>query len=288
MMSIEIIQERLNSYQSRNLNEEENALKEITLEIALSGLSRAGFFKVGVFQGGTSLRILYRLNRFSEDLDFALQEPNPSFDWVPYLNALQIELETYGYQLQIQDRSSQNGNVKSAFLKDDSIGKILLLSHRNPSTPRSIRIKLEIDINPPLGAKVEQKYIDFPVTVPILIHDLPSLFAGKSHALLCRPWAKGRDWYDFLWYVGRRVVPNFEFLTNAIQQVGPWKSQDLEVTQEWYIEKLKEKMVSIDWEKNKEDIAKFLKQTDLDLLQSWEASFFLDRLALLKEYLRQA
>src|ERR1700733_7182181 len=104
-MSIEIIQQRLNSYKPINELEEQNALKEITQEIALSGLSRAGFFKEAVFQGGTCLRIFYGLNRFSEDLDFALLETKKTFKWISYLKSLQTELEAYGYTIQIDDRS---------------------------------------------------------------------------------------------------------------------------------------------------------------------------------------
>ena len=193
-MSVKLIQDRLSRYQSRNQLEEENAIKEITQEVALSGLSRAGFFKIAAFQGGTCLRILYGLNRFSEDLDFVLNQPDQTFDWTPYLKSLKTELEAYGYQLQIQDRSNAENAIKVGFLKDDSIGKVLFLSHRNQQgLASSIKIKLEIDTNPPGGSTVEQKYIDFPVTVPILAHDSSSLFSGKSHALLCRSWEKGRD-----------------------------------------------------------------------------------------------
>jgi predicted nucleotidyltransferase component of viral defense system len=324
-MTIKLIQQRINSYQAKSHLEEENAIKEITQEIALSGLSRAGFFKTAVFQGGTALRILHGLNRFSEDLDFSLQKPNPSFDWKPYLKSLETELVTYGYQFEIQDRSSTDSNVKAVFLKDNSLGKILLLKHQNPGTPKSIQIKLEVDINPPLGGKIEQRYIEFPVTVPVVIHDLPSLFAGKSHALLCRNWEKGRDWYDFIWYVGKKVVPNFALLSNAIRQMGPWKdkeikelppkggrflagkesvickgsldlplkgedcaSQPVQITPQWYIEKMRSKIASIDWEQNKKDISRFLKPSDLYLLKTWNQAFFLNRMELLENYLLSA
>src|SRR5262245_57980753 len=123
-MSIQIIQHKLQEFKPENPLEEQNALKEITQEIALSGLSRAGFFKEAAFQGGTCLRIFYGLNRFSEDLDFALLKPREGFNWRPYLNSLQTELEVYGYKLEVEDRSSFDKTVKVGFLKDDSIGKI--------------------------------------------------------------------------------------------------------------------------------------------------------------------
>lgn len=279
-MSIKIIQDKLDQYKPQNQLEEENALKEIAQEIALSALSRAGFFKVAAFQGGTCLRILYGLNRFSDDLDFALNEPDPSFKWAPYLKNLQTELEVYGFQFKIEDRDKDT-SVKSVFLKDDSIGNILILNHRNQGKSKMIKIKLEIDTTPPLGAKNEQKTINFPVTVPVISHDLPSLIAGKSHALLCRDVAKGRDWFDFIWYAGGKTPINFDLLTKAIKQYGPWKNQKIQVDKKWYSENLSVKIERTDWKKQKKDVERFLKANDLDLLRQWGTAFFLDRLAVL-------
>lgn len=277
-MSIKIIQDKLDQYKPQTQLDEENALKEIAQEIALSALSRSGFFKVAAFQGGTCLRILYGLNRFSEDLDFALHEPNPSFKWSPYAKNLQAELETYGFQFTIQDRDKDK-TVKNIFLKSDSIGNILHLNYRDQINRRPIKIKLEIDTNPPLGAKIDQKYIDFPVTVPVVCHDIPSLFAGKSHALLCREIAKGRDWYDFSWYAGRKTSINFDFLSNALEQFGPWKGQKIKVNKKWYYENLSTKIKKTDWTQQQKDLERFLKPKDLELLQQeWSEKFFLKRL----------
>jgi len=279
-MSIKIIQNKLNQYNPQNQIEEENALKEIAQEIALSALSRSGFFKVAAFQGGTCLRILHGLDRFSEDLDFALNEPNPSFKWTPYLKNLQTELEVYGFQFKIEEESKDK-NVKNVFLKDDSIKNMLILNHREQGKQKTIKIKLEIDTNPPLGAKNDQKTINFPVSVPVVAHDLPSLFAGKSHALLCRDPSKGRDWYDFVWYAGGRTPINFELLTNAIDQMGPWKGKKIAVNKKWYFENLKERIKITDWKKQRTDVERFLKPKDLDLLQQWNALFFVGRLSSL-------
>ncbi len=284
-MSMTLIQERLNSYQARNELEEHNALKEITQELALTGLSRAGFFKKAAFQSGACLRIFYGVNRFSEDLDFALMHPDGSFRWDSYLKSLQSELEAFGYHIQIEDRSSLKNAVKVGFLKDNSIGKMLTLHSLSSGIAKTIKIKLEIDTHPPAGARFEQKYVDFPVTVPILIHDMPSLFAGKSHALLCREWEKGRDWYDFNWYVSRKSSVNFEFLTNAIEQMGPWKGRKIKVDKNWYIQAMREKIKKIDWKKQKNDVARFLKKQDLDLLELWSTDFFLQRLKVLEDIL---
>ena len=284
-MSIRIIQDRLNQYRPENQLEEENSLKEITQEVALAGLSRVGFFKLAAFQGGTSLRILYGLNRFSEDLDFSLNKPSSHFNWNPFLIGLQTELKAYGYQLQIQDRSSIENPVKMGFLKDDSIGKILELRHKSTSTAKSIKIKLEIDTNPPAGALTEQKYIDFPLTVPVVAHDPTSLFAGKCHALLCRPWEKGRDWYDFLWYVSRKTQLNYTLLRNALQQMGPRKGKKQKLDKKFFLELLEQKIKITNWTKQKQDVARFLKASDSDLLNLWNTDFFLNRLQIIKDYL---
>src|SRR3989338_8121758 len=128
-MTVSVIQQKLDEYKPLDALEEENSLKEVSQEIILSGLSRAGFFKIAAFMGGTCLRICFGLRRFSEDLDFALNKSNPDFDWKPYLVSLRTELEAYGYQLEVSDRSSLSSAVKVGFLKDNSIGKLLEFHH---------------------------------------------------------------------------------------------------------------------------------------------------------------
>lgn len=130
-MNVAIIQQRLNTYQCKTPLDEENAIKEITQEVALMALARANFFRVAAFHGGTALRILYGLQRFSEDLDFALQQPNEHFKWSQYFDTIDNELKNYGYQAEFQDRSNADQNIKKAFLKDNSIGKVLILHYPN-------------------------------------------------------------------------------------------------------------------------------------------------------------
>ena len=129
-MSVRMIQGRLDSYGCRSTLEEEQALREITQEIVLAGLGRTDFFQKAAFQGGACLRIFRGLNRFSEDLDFALQAPDATFVLPPYLDALAKELTAYGYGLEIDDRSKVDQAVRMAFLKDDSVGKLLELAYR--------------------------------------------------------------------------------------------------------------------------------------------------------------
>ena len=162
-MSVKMIQERLDEYRCRSSLEEEQSLREITQEILLAALGRTDFFQKAGFQGGTCLRIFHRLNRSSEDLDFALQERNPSFNLRPYLDALEKELTAYGCELEVDDRFRVGKTVRKAFTKDDSLGSLLKLNFKPASGPmRKMRIKLEIDTNPPEGATFETRHLDFP------------------------------------------------------------------------------------------------------------------------------
>jgi predicted nucleotidyltransferase component of viral defense system len=171
-MSVKLIQERLNSYNCKSELEEEHAIREITQEVALAALSRTDFFKYGIFQGGTCLRIFYGLNRFSEDLDFILKEPNRNFKLQPHLQSLSEELQAYGYNVDITDRSKTDIAVRKAFIKDDSIGKVLQLNHAGKKGPfRKIRIKLEVDTNPPSGSETEIKYLDFPFVSSVTVQN---------------------------------------------------------------------------------------------------------------------
>lgn len=282
-MSIKLIQERLNSYNCKSELEEEHAIREITQEVALAALSRTDFFKYGVFQGGTCLRIFYGLNRFSEDLDFILKEPNSNFKLQPHLQSLSEELQAYGYNVDITDRSKTDITVRKAFIKDDSIGKVLQLNHAGKKGPfRKIRIKLEVDTNPPPGSQTEIKYLDFPFVSSVTVQDKPSLFAGKVHALLCREYIKGRDWYDFLWYTSQGIKINYRFLGSALKQQGPWKGQEINVNMEWCMAAIEKAIKSLDWKTTTEDVRRFVRVAEQPSLDLWSKELFLTQLEKLR------
>lgn len=283
-MNISLIQAKLLTYQCKTVLEQEHALKEITQEIALLALSRAGFFRIAAFQGGTCLRILYGLERFSEDLDFVLRAEDKTFVWNKYISNMHEEFIAYGFNLEVKDRAKYDSIVKTAFLKADSAGGILLLKDIRTNQPK-LKIKLEIDTHPPEGSLFENKYLDFPSPCSIQTQDLPSLFAGKCHALLCRNYTKGRDWYDFIWYIQRQTQINFTLLQNAIQQAGPWKDKHISVTRLWFLEKLKHKISAINWEETKQDVAPFLREKELIILEHWSEEFFLSCVEKLARYL---
>ena len=285
-MSVKMIQERFDSYRCASKQEVENAMSEIAQEIALASLARSDFFKKALFQGGTCLRILHGMQRFSEDLDFLLLRPDRTFQLDRYLGHVSEGFEAYGIDVEVQDRSQADSTVKKAFPKTDSLGKILSINDRGmDGRLKRVRIKFEVDSNPPQGSRAEIKYLDFPIPFSIAAQDLPSLFAGKSHALLCREYVKGRDWFDFVWYVGHRVKLNYDFLSSAVVQQGPWAGQGVDVTKEWYLDKMSQKISSINWDDARQDVKRFLTMSDLKSIEFWGKDYFRDRLRMLSDSL---
>jgi len=275
-VSVHIIQERLAGYQCRSTLEEEQALREITQEIILAGLGRTDLFGRAGFQGGSCLRIFHSLSRFSEDLDFALEAPDPRFRLSPYLERVREEVAVYGYELEIDDRSQAGAAVQQAFVKDESVGKLLRLGYQTGTGPmRKLRIKLEVDTNPPAGALYEMPVLDFPFPSAVRIFDLPSLFAGKLHALLCRDYLKGRDWYDFIWYTARSTPINHRLLSAALHQQGPWKGQSPKTDDAWCVEQLRAVIERLDWAQARRDVQRFVKPHELPSLELWTRGFFL-------------
>ncbi len=278
-MEIKVIEERIKEYKPNGKEEELNAFKEIVQEITLSALSRAEFFKYAAFQGGTSLRIVHGLTRFSEDMDFVLFQADPNFKWSHFFHEIDLEFSGYGFKLEVRDRSKVEDNVKRAFIKENSFGKVLkLIYERTRFDVQVVNIKLEIDTNPPMGSGFETKIIRFPEPFSIVVQDLPSLFAGKMHALLCREYTKGRDWFDFVWYMSRNIELNLLNLQNALVQQGPWKGKELDIDYNWVKEKLKEKIETIDWDVAIRDVQPFLRTRQSRTLDLWNKEFFLEML----------
>lgn len=282
-MSVQMIQQRLLNYNCKTDIEEQQAIREITQEVVLAALGRGDFFKQALFQGGTCLRIFYGLNRFSEDMNFILRETNPDFQLKDHIKHLTDELAAYGYNIEITDRDRADVTVKKVFLKDDSLGKVIDLRHANQAGPMAkIRIKLEVDTNPPAGSGHELKYLDFPFVSSVAVQDRPSLFAGKLHALLCREYIKGRDWYDFIWYTGNRTGINYAFLTSAINQLGPWQGQSITVDKAWLLSELERKIVSMNWKQAAEDVRRFVRVAEQPSLDLWSKDLFLGQLDKLR------
>lgn len=286
-MDNQIINTQLKRYSINTIEDEENALKEIMQEIALYALSTTDFFTKAQFQGGTALRILHQLPRFSEDLDFILGKPDKQFHWEPYIDAIKKVFVLYNIHPEIKDRSKESSTIQKLFLKDNSIGKIINLDFHHHAR-RKLLIKLEIDTNPPGGSQQEIKYLDFPIDYAINCQDLSSNFAGKCHALLCSAYEKGRDWFDFGWYVSNNTPVNLIFLENAINQQGPWAGKNIKVTNDWIIQSLEEKIATIDWKNAKLEIQRFVNAEYQDSIQLWSQNFFLGKTKKMATYLASA
>ncbi len=212
-----------------------------------------------------------------------MKERNPDFEWEKYLGAVTEELAAYGYRIEIQDRSARDTRdtmIKKALIKDDTIGKVLNFHYAGKAGVLSkIRIRLEVDSNPPSGSEYEIRYLDFPFVSSVVVQTLPSLFAGKIHALLCRDYLKGRDWYDFLWYTARKTPINYTLLSSALAQVGPWKGAGLSVDYSWCFEALRNKIETNDWQAAAEDVRRFVRVRDQKSLHLWSRELFLQQLA---------
>jgi len=283
---IDILHKRLERYSASDAKQEEQALKEILQEVALYGLWRADFFEIAAFQGGTCLRILHGLPRFSEDLDFILRTPDKEFRWNPFFDTLEIVMAEFGIRCELVDRGNMDRAVRQALLKDDSFAGQLNLSFFGGQNRRKLKVKLEIDTQPPEGSEFEYRYLDFPLDFELSVQTLSSNFSLKTHALLCRPYIKGRDWFDFGWYVTQDVAPNLLLLENALQQYGPWSGKFLPIDKDWLNKALSDKIGSIDWSKAAQDVAPFLPPAFQQSLKLWSRQFFAEKLATLMKKLQ--
>jgi hypothetical protein len=166
--------------------------------------------------------------------------------------------------------------VQTGFLKDDSLGRLLRLAYRPATGPlRRIRIKLEVDTNPPAGARYDMPIMDFPFPSAIRIFDPPSLLAGKIHALLCREYTKGRDWFDFIWYAARKITINHDLLTSALRQTGPWAGQRVSSDNAWCAVALEAAIGRLNIQRAREDVRRFIKPADVRSLELWDRDFLL-------------
>jgi hypothetical protein len=283
---IEMLKRKLALYNASNAVEEENAVKEIMQEIALYALWRANFFDIALFQGGTSLRILHNLPRFSEDLDFILRVPDPEFNWEYYLKTVRLVFAQFGLKLDARPKEKLSKAIREAVLKDDSIVSQLGLTFADMGRRKTLKIKLEIDTNPPKYSGEASSFLDFPSDYQVRHQDLPSNFALKIHALLCRGYLKGRDWYDFSWYISNGISPNLVHLQAALAQAGPWAGQnDLDVDMKWLADALRTAIGAIDWKKAADDVKRFLQPVELQSVTLWSEAFFLAKAEKLSKIL---
>ncbi len=260
---------------------EHTKIREILQQIALLGLERQGFFKQAAFYGGTALRILYGLDRFSEDLDFTLLKPDENFDFAPFLEGMKKELLSFGFNMDVTKKVKNiETSILSAFMKMNTIELYLAIGEETKAKRtihnKKIQIKLEVDINPPPHARFENHLVLNPVTFYALTLHKSDLFAGKMAAILYRAWKgriKGRDWYDLIWYIQNKTPLSLRYFNSCLRQAGNLGvNESLDRTQ--LVEMLHAKIKTIDWESAKSDMRSFI--ADPDRLNIWSSQFFSD------------
>jgi len=279
----DVVKKLLKKYNCRSEQDYVNALKEIFQEIALLGLWRAKFFEQAAFYGGSALRILYGLDRFSEDLDFTLLNPNRAFNLTYYNKAIADELDSFGFDVEVLKKNkNNNSNIESAFIKADTKKQFIVIEAPKEISSRlhhmqSIKIKMEVDVNPPGNFSAEVKPLLQPIPFFVKTLTQPDLFAGKTHAILCRPWqkrVKGRDWYDFVWYIANDIPINLSHLKERLIQSSAWGKKEL--TKRDAIELLENKIKITDFDSAKNDVIPFLR--DPESVALWSREFFLQLL----------
>ena len=273
-MKNEIYDNMLSAYGATTEQERRNAIFEVNQQVILAGLYNGGFFDVAAFYGGTCLRIFHGLQRFSEDMDFSLLAPDDKFDFTKYFQPIIDEFAIVGREVEIKKKDKKGfGKVESAFLKDNT--DVYDVSFQ---TDKSIKIKIEVDTQPPLNFRTEQKLLLQPHSFMTRCFTLPALFAGKMHALVYRGWknrVKGRDWYDFEWYVRHNVPLDFAHLAERVRQFN-----NEEIRREVFMSQLKDRLTSANINQVKSDVLPFVRNPkELDI---WSNDYFVQLSDMMK------
>ena len=263
----EFFEKALQHYQINSVKDRQNATYEITQQVVLAGLHRGGFFDRAAFYGGTCLRLFHQLPRYSEDMDFTLLTPDPNFIFENYFQPIIDEFDNIGRKVEIKKKDKKMfGKVDSAFLKDNT--NVYNVAFQ---TEKTIKVKIEVDTQPPMLFQTEQRPLTIPYTFMVRCFQLSDLFAGKMHALVFRNWknrVKGRDWYDFEWYVRWRVPLDFRHLQERIREFN-----GIEMSEEDFKAALRERLATTNIEDVKSDVHRFvINPRELDI---WSNDYFL-------------
>lgn len=276
-----VLEQMIEHYNPKNIDDKRNVIKEVMQEIVLCGLSKAGFFNVAAFYGGTALRIFYGLDRFSEDLDFSLLVKDREFDLSKYFPVLKEVVSSYGLDVDIELKNkTKDSSVQSAFLKGDTIEHFLLFYPNDLvegiNKNENVKIKFEIDTMPPGLATYETKYRLLPTPYGVKLYDESSLFSGKIHAVICRSWksrVKGRDLYDYIFYLSRKSKYNLPHLREKLIDSG-FIDKETKLDNDDIKRILIDRFNEIDFEAAKNDVVPFIKDTNV--LDIWSKEFFVD------------
>jgi predicted nucleotidyltransferase component of viral defense system len=278
----EAVRNMMARYECRTRDDTVGAVREILQDLALLGLWRSKFFERAAFYGGSSLRILHGLDRYSEDLDFSLLKPDPTFSLGPYGDALRREMSSFGFHVDFETRPRMAPHaIESAFLKANTYTQLIVVgvdesALRDLHPLKVLKIKLEVDVDPPGGFETETPYVLQPVPFAVRAYRLPDLCAGKLHAVLCRRWktrVKGRDWYDLVWYASYHPKFRIRHLEARMRQSGDYR-EDAKLTPEALQSLLLRTLENLDIEKARQEVAPFVR--DRHATDVWSQDFFRD------------
>ena len=278
----EVVSQMLGRYPLDSLGDRLRALREVLQQLALLGLWRARFYEHAAFYGGTALRVVYGLDRFSEDLDFSLLASDGGFGFDRFNAALQTELRAHGFEVHVQTKvKARRSAIQSAFIKADT--RAQLIEIRTPESlvrgvppGQTLRIKVEVDTDPPGGFSTEVRYLLSPIPFAVRVFALPDLFAGKMHAVLCRRWrtrVKGRDWYDLVWYAANHPELNLAHLGERLRQSGH-REDSSPLTADAFRKMIAGAIDELDVKSARDEVEPFVK--DPAALSVWSKEFFRD------------
>lgn len=274
------VKRMLEKYEANTWQGLERALKEVLQEITLVALWRANFFQQAAFHGGTALRILYGLDRFSEDLDFTLLRTDPHFRWEDISRTIIEEIGSYDFDVEVTEKKkNKDSNIQSAFLKANTLQSLINIGLKEENAlglhpEKSLRIKIEVDTHPTLGFEVEKQYIKEPFPVSISSVVKPDLFAAKLHAALFRAWkerVKGRDWYDVIWFISKNTPLNLNYFTICMRELNGVKDKET-LTSAHVIDRVYQRIEHLDIEAAKQDVIPYLKKPMI--IEEWSKAFF--------------
>jgi len=278
----EAVTRMLARYERRRVEDDVRALREILQEIALLGLWRSRFFERAAFYGGTALRILHGMDRYSEDLDFSLLKPAVKFDLTRYSDALEKEIRSFGFEATVTARAkSDSSAIRSAFLKADTLKHLLVINTEEALArriPRGqvLKIKIEVDTDPPPGFDTETRFLLQPIPFSVRAFSLPDMFAGKMHAVLCRAWksrVKGRDWYDLVWYAANHPRLHLAHLEQRMIQSGHLKKTQ-HLDRERFMDIASKTVEGLDVNQARREVEPFVREPET--LTVWSREFFRD------------
>lgn len=279
-----MIKDWLQEFNPKNEEEVLSAMREIMQEITLAALSRTDFFEKAAFYGGTALRIFYNLERYSEDLDFSLLKPDEKFSIKPYFKSIIDEFKSLGMTVSINEKIKRS-SIDSAFLKTETLWQEIVLEdiikEIGIRSNRNLKIKIEVDRNPPINFQTEEKLLIRPFSFYVKCFTKSSLFAGKLHALLFRKWknrVKGRDWYDLEWYIKKGVPLDVKHFLSRAVEANDW--QDKTITNKQIIELLDNKIETVSFKNIREDVDRFVKNSED--LKIWSPQYFKDLIRKMK------